>query len=232
MAAPASILLTCEHAGNKVPEAYHPLFRGKEALLQSHRGWDPGAMIIAQHLATVLHVPLFHNDISRLVVDVNRSAGSPELFSEVTSVFTRAEKDKLLQDIYYPYRRSIEAHLKNLLSPVLHLSVHTFTPIWEGRMRELEVGILFDPSRTFETAVAGMLRERLTEQLPGWRIKYNEPYKGIDDGFTTTLRSIYADRDYAGIELEANQKLLDNDAIDQLKVVLGIVVTGLLLKFI
>lgn len=231
MVAPASILLTCEHAGNKIPVACQALFRGKEALLQSHRGWDPGAMIIARHLETVLHLPLFHNDTSRLVVEVNRSADSPELFSVETSRLSKGEKEGLLKSIYYPFRKSVEDHLKELLPPVLHLSIHTFTPVLDGRPRELEVGILFDPSRTFESAVAEVLRDRLAELLSGWRIQYNEPYKGVDDGFTTTLRSKYADHHYAGIEIEANQKLLDNDAIDQLKVVLGIVVTGLLLKF-
>ena len=40
-------IITCEHAGNEVPARYRDLLRGSEALLQTHRGWDPGALSVA-----------------------------------------------------------------------------------------------------------------------------------------------------------------------------------------
>ena len=51
------LLLTCEHAGNRIPRAYAPLFRGADALLATHRGWDPGAYVLARFLAKRLRVP-------------------------------------------------------------------------------------------------------------------------------------------------------------------------------
>ena len=37
------LVITCEHGGNHIPGAYRHLFQGQEAVLQSHRGFDPGA---------------------------------------------------------------------------------------------------------------------------------------------------------------------------------------------
>ena len=44
-------LVTCEHGGNRIPAPYAALFRGHEAILQSHRGYDPGAAALARALA-------------------------------------------------------------------------------------------------------------------------------------------------------------------------------------
>ena len=41
-------LITCEHGGNRIPPRYRDLFAGCEALLQSHRGYDPGALTLAR----------------------------------------------------------------------------------------------------------------------------------------------------------------------------------------
>ena len=37
-----TFIVTCEHGGNRIPAPYRPLFRGQKALLDSHRGYDPG----------------------------------------------------------------------------------------------------------------------------------------------------------------------------------------------
>jgi len=49
------ILITCEHGGNRIPPRYRPLFAGFEALLQSHRGYDPGALAMARKFAAIAH---------------------------------------------------------------------------------------------------------------------------------------------------------------------------------
>ena len=52
------VLLTCEHGGNRVPAEFARLFRGKRNLLDSHRGYDPGALELARTCARRLKVPL------------------------------------------------------------------------------------------------------------------------------------------------------------------------------
>ena len=50
-AGPDRLVITCEHAGNMVPERYRPLFSGHEHLLPTHRGWDPGALLLAREMS-------------------------------------------------------------------------------------------------------------------------------------------------------------------------------------
>ena len=49
-----SFLVTCEHGGNRIPAPCRRLFRGQRALLDSHRGYDPGALVMAKALAAAL----------------------------------------------------------------------------------------------------------------------------------------------------------------------------------
>jgi hypothetical protein len=37
-------------------------------------------------------------------------------------------------------------------------------------------------------------------------VRLNYPYRGSSDGLTTHLRRLHRDSDYAGVELEVNQK--------------------------
>jgi len=52
------LLLSCEHGGNEVPPGYAALFLGQASLLDSHRGWDPGALELGQQMANACGVPL------------------------------------------------------------------------------------------------------------------------------------------------------------------------------
>ena len=62
--------------------------------------------------------------------------------------------------------------------PVLHISVHTFTPVLDGKPRDLEVGLLYDPAHGRERVIAKAWKDRMQELAKGWRIRMNQPYKG------------------------------------------------------
>src|SRR5258708_4265355 len=79
-----SFLITCEHGGNRIPAPYRALFRGSRALLDTHRGYDAGALVMARELARAFKAPLVSSTVSRLLVDLNRSVGHPQLFSPAT----------------------------------------------------------------------------------------------------------------------------------------------------
>jgi predicted N-formylglutamate amidohydrolase len=36
------LLITCGHGGNRIPEPYRALFHSRQALLSTHRRFDPG----------------------------------------------------------------------------------------------------------------------------------------------------------------------------------------------
>lgn len=201
-----ALIITCEHAGNHVPDEYKSLFENQEEVLQSHRGWDPDAWSLANFLSTQLKAPLFGCLTTRLLIEANRSLESPQLFSEFTSSLTEEAKQKLIHEIYKPYREQVQKAIDTMIKPVLHLSIHSFTSIWDNQERKVDIGILFDPSQDSEASFGNGLKENLQRNLPGFLICFNEPYKGTDDGITTWLRKKYKNDVYTGIEIEVNQK--------------------------
>lgn len=202
-------LITCEHGGNVVPPAYRGLFNGHEALLASHRGWDPGALALARDLARALDAPLFYATVSRLVIDLNRSIGHPHLYSEATRAAPSVVRKEILDHYYLPYRSRVEAHIAEWVAQghrVIHLSSHSFTPVLDGEMRNADIGLLYDPRRAGEARLARAWQLALGEWAPGYRVRRNYPYRGTSDGFTAYLRKCFAGDCYLGIELEVNQK--------------------------
>jgi predicted N-formylglutamate amidohydrolase len=209
----AVLVISCEHAGNRVPPRYRAQFRGQSAILKSHRGWDPGALDLARAIAIACNAPLLANTTSRLVVECNRSLGHPQLFSEFTRDLDPAEQFRLLAMFYHPHRRSVELAMRRAMrrrGRVVHIGVHSFTPVLNGKRRRADIGLLFDPKRRFERDVVEGLTRELGARAPKLNVRRNYPYRGWTDGLTTTLRGRFPAASYAGIELEVNQGLLRN----------------------
>lgn len=201
-------LVTCEHGGNRVPPAYRPLFAGHQALLASHRGWDPGALSMARELARQLRAPLYVATVSRLVVDLNRSLGHPRLFSVATRPAPATLRRAILARHYLPFRARVERAVAAAVARghrVVHLSSHSFTPVLDGEVRNADVGLLYDPRRPGETTLCRAWQHALGDIDPALRVRRNYPYAGRADGFTAYLRRRFAAEAYLGIELEINQ---------------------------
>ncbi|MEG2140998.1 MAG: N-formylglutamate amidohydrolase, partial [Bilophila sp.] len=182
-----------------------------EKTLDTHRAFDAGASTIAHLLAQRWNVPLFCGTVSRLVCDLNRSEHSASLWSDWTRDLPAARHKAILTRWYQPYRTAVSEAIAHALQElnagqrVLHLSLHSFTPIWKGEERTTDLGLLYDPSRQPEKTLALALQTALHEQLPTARIRRNAPYRGTADGLTTTLRKHYPASHYLGFELECNQ---------------------------
>lgn len=208
-------IVSCEHAGNKIPESYKSLFKGAGSILNSHRGWDPGALELAQILNENTESKLFSYPYTRLFIEPNRSIGHPKLFSEFTRSLKKNEKQNIIKTYYQPYRnRVIEAIQKNASKKIstIHISAHSFTPFFNEKERNFEIGLLYNPKRIQEKNVCQVWRLILKQTFPDFRILMNKPYKGASDGLTTFLRKAFSEKLYLGIELEINQKLLfDNN---------------------
>ena len=205
---PFNIVLTCEHAGKNIPGAFKYLFYNKEKILETHQGWDIGAFDMAQEISKNLKARLFDSHISRLLVDCNRSTWNKEIFSDFSRNLDRSVKGYLLAQYYDPYRLKVERYIAShcRYKPVLHVSIHTFTPVLHGIERLVDVGLLFDESRNSELNLCQAWQRHLKNYLPDKNILLNVPYNGADDGFTSYLRKKFSGEQYMGIELEINQK--------------------------
>lgn len=208
---PLRAVITCEHASDRVPAALRPVLRIPPERLHSHQGFDEGAAALARSLAAAFGAPLVLGRVSRLVVDLNRSPDNRRLWSEEARRLPAELRAELLRRHHRPHwdavRQAVE-HERKAGHRVLHVGVHSFTPVLRDRVRPMDVALLYDPHRAFEVAIVQAWRAALRRIAPTLVVRRNAPYRGVDDGLTRALRRSFPDRDYAGIELELNQRAL------------------------
>jgi predicted N-formylglutamate amidohydrolase len=207
------LIITCEHAGNEVPEEYRHLFEQKAEMLNTHRGIDIGALELTNAIAEKMEQEPYLHTVTRLLVDLNRSVQSPTLFSEFTKDQPQKIREQIFKKYYQPYRKRVEDKIKEVIDQgeqVIHLGVHTFTPVWNGKERAVDVGFLYDPTREREQSFCRQWRKSLAERFPKICLRMNEPYRGTMDGFTTYLRRQYPPEAYVGFELEVSQRFTDS----------------------
>jgi predicted N-formylglutamate amidohydrolase len=206
-----SFVITCEHGGNQIPAPYRRLFREQRALLDSHRGYDPGSLVMAKALASACRAPLVASTVSRLLIDLNRSIGHPQLFSAVTRAASAETRAQIVERYYRPHRMQVERLVGQAVSRgdrVMHISSHSFTAELNGRVRGADVGLLYHPARRGEAELCARWKESLAALAPELRVRRNYPYAGKGDGLTSHLRLRFAPCEYVGIELEVNQGIV------------------------
>ncbi|MEQ9012228.1 N-formylglutamate amidohydrolase [Algiphilus sp.] len=202
---PAGVVVSCEHAARALPPAFRDLV--PEAVRTSHRGWDAGALRLAEALADTLNAPLYAGAYSRLLVDLNRSTHHRQLFSSASQALDSAQRAAIVARYYQPFRRAVRDAVAARL-PCLHLSVHSFTPCLDGVSRPTDIGLLYDPRRPLERQLATALAQQL-RATGNWTVHRNQPYRGCADGHTTALRRQLPATAYAGLEIEINQRWVD-----------------------
>ena len=217
-------MLTCEHASNRLPAAFKEDVPAE--ILKTHRAYDIGALQVFRKLVKFAKPEFFcEGKFSRLFVDLNRTITNTSAFNEFHKVLAArdrvaADKIKRAATAYWTeYREKIEAFVKSSLdsagpppdhsadADIVHLGIHSFTPVLDGNVRNTDIGILYDPARPLERAYAQVIKDEIKRLYPAMKVRFNYPYKGSSDGLTTTLRKKFGPR-YVGIEIEINQKLL------------------------
>jgi predicted N-formylglutamate amidohydrolase len=205
-------IITCEHSSNRVPQRFAHLFAGREEVLASHRAYDRGAVEMARKLAPKLHAPVHCGTVTRLLVDLNRSlTNEKSLYSEYSRKLAPDERRLLLREYYRPFRRRVMDEIEEVTvlgRPVLHISVHSFAPVIDDRVRKADLGLLYDPVRSVEKKICAFLVQLFRQEEKALKVRRNYPYLGKTDGFITYLRKRYPAKLYGGIELELNQALL------------------------
>ncbi len=208
-----AIIVTCEHGGNRIPPAYRHLFADKAPLLNSHRGYDRGALAFARRAAARFNAPLFAATTSRLLVDLNRRQGHPTLFSEITRALDAPSRQAIIARYHRPHREQVRRAVAERIADgrvVLHIACHSFTPILRGRERSMDAALLYDPARAAEHHFCALWKQALAVRAPSLLVRRNAPYKGVSDGLATWLRTLFPAQ-YLGIELELNQRAFTRD---------------------
>ena len=210
-----AIIISCEHANNFIPEAYSILFSPYKDQLNSHLGFDRGALELANflynNLADQFTCHIFCAQASRLLIDCNRSLQHRTCFSTITKLLPSTIKQNIIAQYYMPYRMAITQQIAAYLNtsrPVIHLSQHSFTPNLNGVVRNTDIGLLYNPHSRSEKELVHIWMKRL--KLSPFKTRLNYPYTGTSDGLTTTMRKLFKNISYIGIEIEVNQAIIDN----------------------
>ena len=211
------LILSCEHASSHIPDEWQHLFASSMSALdlnQAFKYFDPYAKELSIYLAEQFNCELILGEISRLLIDLNKSDELAHCFSP-ESIEKLSDKDKktLLERYYYPFRHQfeglLETHIQNN-QQVLHLSIHTFNPIEKGKMHNAAIGLLYDPKRHAEKEVARIFHEILIKRTP-YKTRLNYPRTGKTDNHTSHIRKHLDESCYLGIELECNALLLKDE---------------------
>lgn len=209
------LVLTCEHGGNKIPEEYSKCFKNQHAILNTHRGFDLGAQDVFNTLKQLSDFSL-SSKTSRLLIELNRSLHHNNLFSEFSKGLSKEKKNHLIHTYYLIYRNKVENKIKELIDigeSVLHISVHSFTPILNNKERNCDIGLLFDSTKPKEKEYCILFKNELLKIESALNVRFNYPYLGKSDGFTSYLRKQFPEN-YLGIELEVNQKHVKNNSTE------------------
>jgi predicted N-formylglutamate amidohydrolase len=174
----AGVLVTCEHASERLPEPWRWSARDRR-LVGTHWAYDLGAAELAREYADAIGAVAVLARFSRLLADPNRPEDSPTLFRataegepvELNAEIVPAEREIRLDGYYRPFHEAVDREVAASGAPVL-LAMHTFTPLYEGTPRALEVGVLFDE----EEALAAELLDAF--RAAGLLAAPNEPYSG------------------------------------------------------
>jgi predicted N-formylglutamate amidohydrolase len=208
----SSFVVLCEHAGNAIPDKLGALGLSQEDLVR-HIAWDIGAASVSRHLSRLLDAPLVMQRYSRLVYDCNRppeSAGAMPETSETTRIpgnagLSAADKLARLEEICRPYHAAVTELLDRRAAAGLRtaiVTIHSFTPVYHGQKRDVELGLLFDRD--------SWMAEKLVGQFPGVDARLNEPY-APKDGVMHTILLHAAPRGLRSLMIEIRNDLIADE---------------------
>lgn len=205
-----SVIVVCEHASNHIPKRLDDLGLGRDALV-SHAAWDPGALDVARLLAQKVGAVLVSGAISRLVYDCNRPPDAVSAVPERVEIYdipgnmalspqARAER---IAGVYQPFADGLKRQLEdNADSLELLVTIHSFTPVFLGQRRQVELGLLHGRDSFFCEA---MMAHRPAEPVYDTRI--NEPYSAAD-GVAHTLDLHGCDNGLWNVMIEIRNDLI------------------------
>lgn len=212
----APLVLVCEHASAFIPASFAGL--GLDAAgAVSHAAWDIGARDVAVELSRLLDAPLVASRISRLVYDCNRPPDAPSAFpakSEAIEVpgnrgLSAAEKRARTAAVYAPFQsllREVIAERGAADMPPCLVTIHSFTPVFNGAPRAVELGLLHDQ----DARMAQVMLEA-ARNTTALKAALNAPYDA-SDGVLHSLQLHATSAGLASVMIEIRNDLIDTEA--------------------
>jgi predicted N-formylglutamate amidohydrolase len=212
----SEFFLTADHAGRAIPRQLGTL--GLPASeLERHIAWDIGIAGVTRQLAEALDATAVLQSYSRLVIDCNREPGwassIPEI-SELTlipgnQIIPPAEREARRREIFLPYHQEIAQlldHRKAARRHTVLIAMHSFTPVFKGERRSIEVGVLYNRDSRLAQILLDLLRAE--DDLA---VGDNAPY-AITDASDYTVPVHGERRALPHVEIEIRQDLIGDEA--------------------
>jgi predicted N-formylglutamate amidohydrolase len=141
----------------------------------------------------MLDAPLIAGGVSRLVFDCNRPPEAPSAIPERSELIevpgnrnlSDAERARRIETVYRPFCAAVSAVLearKARGQATALVTLHSFAPVYFGKRRSVEIGLLHDSDSHLADAMLARSRRFASRQ-----VERNKPY-GPEDGVTHSLK--------------------------------------------
>jgi predicted N-formylglutamate amidohydrolase len=212
----SALLIICEHASRTLPERYGDLGLSKDAR-ESHIAWDPGALAVARGISAALDATLVSQRFSRLIYDCNRPPEAPGAMPEKSEIYPipgnqnlgAEERKARTEALYIPFHDAVRGLIEERKArgqETVVVTIHSFTPVFNGKPRAVELGILHDA----DSRLADKMLTAAAD-APLYKTERNEPY-GPADGVTHTLILHGVSNGFRNVMIEVRNDLINDDA--------------------
>jgi predicted N-formylglutamate amidohydrolase len=214
----SDFLLTADHAGRAIPRRLGDLGLS-ESERARHIAWDIGIAGVTERLSAALDATAVLQVYSRLVIDCNRRPEWPSaipVVSETTAIpgnegLSAQGREARRRDIFQPYHdricNLIDRRAASGRRTVL-VAMHSFTPVFKGVARTVEVGILYNREAR-DLRLPRIMLDLLREE-GDLAVGDNAPY-AITGNSDYTVPVHGEGRDLPHIEIEIRQELIADE---------------------
>jgi predicted N-formylglutamate amidohydrolase len=208
----SDFVLAADHAGRLIPRALGDLGLD-EVERRRHIAWDIGIAGVTEQMAALLDAASVLQTYSRLVIDCNRAPDHPTSIppvSELTpipgnqglSAANRAARKAAIFDPYHAVITRLLDARKAAGRRTILVAMHSFTPVFKGVSRKVEVGVLYHHETGLSRIMLDLLRAKGDIVVGA-----NEPYAITDDSdYTVPVHG--EGRGLEHVEIEIRQDLI------------------------
>ncbi len=208
-------MLIGDHAGRVLPVRLGDMGVGS-ADLDRHIAWDIGVAGLGLNLSRRLDAAFIRQRYSRLVIDCNRDIAAFDSIPEISDGtiipanigLGNDERTARIREVFTPYHDRIKAELaarQQRSTPIVLVSLHSFTPVMAGAARPWRFGVLHRNDSDFSRAVLEALRDEWGDEVGD-----NQPYAMETIDFTVPYHAAAFGLDY--LEIEVRQDLIADEA--------------------